>query len=79
MCHVLVLSKSRQRCILKTYFGYYHRTRTHLSLDKDAPEPRAIQPAQMGKVFEWLKLVGCTTGMSAERLDGTTIPTHIEF
>ena len=35
--HVLVLSESHLRRILIGYFVYYHHTRTHLSLDKDAP------------------------------------------
>jgi hypothetical protein len=38
--------------ILKSYFAYYHRARTHLSLGKDAPEPRAAQPPSMGKIVE---------------------------
>jgi len=29
---------------------YYHRSRTHLSLGKDSPEPRTIQPEPMGRV-----------------------------
>ncbi len=28
----------------------YHTARTHLSLDKDAPDHRLVQPAYMGKV-----------------------------
>ena len=32
------------------YFDYYHRSRTHLSLGKDSPEPRAIQSPEMGSV-----------------------------
>jgi putative transposase len=36
----------------KSYFAYYHRARTHLSLAKDAPEPRAVQPPSMGKIVE---------------------------
>ena len=28
----------------------YHRSRTHLSLGKDAPEPRAVQPPSMGRI-----------------------------
>jgi putative transposase len=39
--HVIVLSENHLRRILKSYFEYYHRSRTHLSLAKDAPEPRA--------------------------------------
>jgi transposase InsO family protein len=40
--HVVVLSQRHLRHLLKSYFAYYHRSRTHLSLEKDAPEPRAI-------------------------------------
>jgi putative transposase len=29
---------------------YYHGSRTHLGLDKDAPEPRAIQAPHVGRV-----------------------------
>ena len=44
--------------ILKSYLGYYHRTRTHLSLVKDAPEPRVVQPAEGGEVFEIAEVGG---------------------
>ena len=37
--HLIVLGEQHLRRILKSYFSYYHRSRTHLSLDKDAPEP----------------------------------------
>jgi len=40
--HVLVLSESHLRRILVRYVAYYHRARTHLSLDKDAPDIRPI-------------------------------------
>jgi putative transposase len=29
----------------------YHQTRTHLSLDKDCPEPRPIQPPAIGTII----------------------------
>jgi transposase InsO family protein len=38
---VVVLSR-RYLCRLLKIFAYYHRSRTHLALAKDAPEPRAI-------------------------------------
>src|SRR6516162_2254179 len=38
------------RRILASYFTYYHRARTHLSLGKDSPEPRLIEPREMGRV-----------------------------
>jgi putative transposase len=40
--HVVVLSRRHLRNLLRSYFTYYHRSRTHLALAKDAPEPRAI-------------------------------------
>lgn len=47
---MIVLSETGQRCILKSYFDYYERSRTHLSLGKDAPLERAIQPPWMGPI-----------------------------
>ena len=40
--HVVVLSRRHLRRLLKSYLTYYHHSRTHLALAKDAPEPRAI-------------------------------------
>jgi len=48
--HVLVPDEISLRRILRSYLDYYHRSRTHLSLGKDSPEPRAIQPEPMGRV-----------------------------
>jgi transposase InsO family protein len=39
--HVVVFSDRHLRRILKSYFGYYHHSRTHLGLSKDTPLPRA--------------------------------------
>ena len=49
---VIVLNESSLRRILKLYFQYYERTRTHLALEKDAPGGREIQPLEMGGVVE---------------------------
>jgi hypothetical protein len=35
---------------LDRYLTYYHQSRTHLSLDKDSPEPRPIAPPTCGAV-----------------------------
>jgi len=56
--HVIVLSERHLYWILKSYFEYYHRSRTHLSLAKDAPEPRAMQPPELGQVIEIAELGG---------------------
>ena len=56
--YVIVLSENHLRRILKSYFEYYHWSRTHLSLNKDAPEPRAKQPPKMGAVIEIAEVGG---------------------
>ena len=48
--HVVVFNARSLRRILASYFAYYHRARTHLSLGKDSPEPRLIEPREMGRV-----------------------------
>jgi len=49
--HVLVLGERHLRRTLAQYFAYYHRARTHLSLEKDAPHGRAIERPELGKVI----------------------------
>jgi putative transposase len=49
--HVIVFHETSLRRILGSYFDYYHRSRTHLSLKKDSPEPRPIQSPDMGSVM----------------------------
>jgi hypothetical protein len=43
---------------LKSYFKYCERTCMHLSLEKDAPIPRSVQPPEFGKVVEPPQLGG---------------------
>jgi len=49
--HVVVLTERHLRRILTAYFAYYHRARTHLSLDKDAPDGRRIEQAELGTII----------------------------
>jgi len=56
--HVIVLGQKHLRRILGEYFRYYHRSRTHLSLEKDCPEPRAMQPPGLGEVVEFPEVGG---------------------
>jgi putative transposase len=51
LAHVVVLGERHLRRILTTYFAYYHRTRTHLALDKDAPDGRPIEPPELGAII----------------------------
>jgi putative transposase len=47
---VIVFPATSLRRTLDSYLDYYHRSRTHLSLGKDSPEPRSIQPPELGSV-----------------------------
>jgi putative transposase len=55
--HVIVLGEQHLRRILRKYLEYYHGSRTHLALDKDAPEPRQCESIDGGKVIA-LPMVG---------------------
>jgi transposase InsO family protein len=48
--HLIAFNETSLRRILGSYVEYYHRSRTHLALGKDSPEPRSIQSAEMGRV-----------------------------
>src|SRR6201982_1483150 len=48
--HVFVFNESSLRRTLASYLDYYHRSRQHLSFGKASPEPRGIQPPEMGSV-----------------------------
>jgi putative transposase len=50
--HVIVVNEASLRRILKSYFDYYENSRTHLSLGKDTPVSRPIQPATTGRIVE---------------------------
>src|SRR5258708_339859 len=52
LTHVLVLGEGHLRRILARYFSYYHRARTHLALDKDAPDVRPVELPEAGRIME---------------------------
>jgi transposase InsO family protein len=45
--HIIIFNEHHLRGVLSKYFHYHHTTRTHLSLDKDCPQPRRIQPREL--------------------------------
>ena len=55
--HVIVCNERSLRRTLRNYFVYYQRSRTHLALGKDTPEPRAVEPPEQGRVVA-IPLVG---------------------
>ena len=48
--HMIVLSPDHLRRILTSHLEYYHHCRPHLSLDRNAPMPRVIEPRSQGSV-----------------------------
>jgi len=56
--HVIIVNEDSLRRILGGYLDYYHASRTHLSLEKDAPEPRPVQPPEMGPVVATAQVGG---------------------
>ena len=56
--HVVVLSQGHLHRLLQSYFAYYHGWRTHLGLNKDAPEPRQVQPPGEGKIITFPEVGG---------------------
>jgi len=55
--HVIVLNEQHLRQIMSDYIDYYHRHRTHRSLNSDSPETRSIEPPDRGNIVA-LPLVG---------------------
>ena len=47
--HIIVVGERHLRHVLLSYMNYYNETRTHLSLDKDAPITRAV--AKVGRII----------------------------
>ena len=56
--HVIVLSERHLRRILASYMNYYHRSRCHLSLDKDTPHGRPAQPVGSGEIVAFPQVGG---------------------
>jgi putative transposase len=54
--HVIVFDEDSLRRTLRSYFSYYHRSRLHLSLDKDSPDSRSIQ--SVGRVIAFPEVGG---------------------
>ncbi len=56
--HIVVLNERQLKRILTSYFSYYHRWRTHLSLEMDSPSSRPMQQQGSGIVVQFPELGG---------------------
>lgn len=56
--HAIVFNERTLSHHLKAFCDYYHRSRTHLSLQKDSPEPRDVQPPELGRIISIAEVGG---------------------
>jgi hypothetical protein len=56
--HVVVMSKTSLRRHIACHLEYYHGSRSHLSLGKDAPDGRAVEPPERGAIVAVSKVGG---------------------
>jgi transposase InsO family protein len=49
--HVIVLNAKHLRQLLAAYLEYYHQARPHMGLGHNAPQPRAVEPPEHGRVI----------------------------
>ena len=48
--HVIALDECQLLRVVRSYAEYHNRSRTHLSLGKDPPEPRSVQGPDVGSI-----------------------------
>ena len=56
--HLIVLSEDHLRRILREYVRYYNETRPHLSLERNAPIPRRVEPLSQGSIVAFPEVGG---------------------
>jgi putative transposase len=56
--HLIVLSKRHAQRLLAEFRDWYNLDRLHLALEKDAPDHRPNEPAELGKVVALPRLGG---------------------
>jgi len=49
--HVIVFGEVHLRRLLSAYVAYYHRSRIHLDLEKDAPDARPVSTTATGPII----------------------------
>jgi hypothetical protein len=56
--HLVVMNETSLRRHGACYLEYYHGSRSHLSLGKDSPDGRAVEPPELGRIVAVPKLGG---------------------
>ena len=56
--HAIPINERQLRRVIRSYVDYYHADRTHLGLEKDAPEPRPTERRDAGEVVAFPRVGG---------------------
>lgn len=56
--HLFVLNARHLLRVLRSYASYYRSSRTHRSLHDDCPDPRPVEPPEMGEVVALAQVGG---------------------
>jgi putative transposase len=56
--HLIVFNERTLKQHLRAYEAYCYKARTHLALQKDCPEPRPVQPVELGPIVSIPELGG---------------------
>ena len=56
--HIVSFNEHHLRRVLSSYFQYHHGARTHLSLNKDCPHHRRVQPPSAGNIIAFPEVGG---------------------
>jgi transposase InsO family protein len=56
--HVIVFNENALYRRIQSFLAYYHESRTHLSLNQDAPETRAVQTVAAGRIVAIAQVSG---------------------
>ena len=55
---IIILNEKHLCRIMKEYLDYYHHSRPHLSLERNSPTPRDIEPPSDGEIISIPKVGG---------------------
>jgi putative transposase len=56
--HIIVFNQAHLHRLRGSYFSYYHQSRTHVALGKDAPEPRPVRGPEEGNIVAFDEVGG---------------------
>src|SRR5215471_8140869 len=64
--HLIVFNEASLRRALRSYFGYYHKSRTHLSLARTRPSRGRFRRREGGESWQYPRSVDFTTATNDE-------------